>query len=243
MEFSKILHNTLGVVFARIKEIVVKRKLKKFNPGKYLLNPMPVYISQLANANPKLIEGFYGKIKDENAAKRFGTKDLDEFSYWAWRSCGIVGVQSIITTLEKAKGRKFKKTTMELVNECLSLKGYDIKKDKGWYHKSLVALAKNYKIRGFLHKFISSSEIALILANKRYVLASIKSDTGGHLLLLYGFKLDNKGKLEGFVYHDPNNFEKDGENNFVLKQDFDKLTTRRVISFNGAFYLKREKYD
>lgn len=243
MDFSRIFHNTFGIGITGAKELVIKRKLKKFKPGKYLLKPIPVYISQLANADPKLIEGFYGRIKDKNAAKRFGAKDLDQFSYWVWRSCGIVGVQSIITTLEKAKGRKLRKTTMELINECLGLKGYDIQKDKGWYHKSLVALAKNYKLHGFLHKFTSSSEIALILASKRYILASIKSDTGGHLLLLYGFKLDNKGKLEGFFYHDSNNFGKDGKANFILKKDFDKLTTRRIVSFNGASCLIMENYD
>jgi len=62
-------------------------------------------------------------------------------------------------------------------------------------------------------------------------LASIKSETGGHLLLIYGFRLGKDGQLQGFWLHDPNDFEKKGSARLVKKEDLERLFTRRAISF------------
>jgi hypothetical protein len=242
MSLSKTFHKTVGVGIAKARETVARRRLRDLEPGEYLVEPLPVYISQLADAERDLIEGFYGRIEDQKAAWRFGMEDLNQFSYWAWRSCGIAGVQAVVVTIRQANGLEFNKKTMDLVNEGLELKGYDTQTNKGWYHKSLVALAEKYGVSGSLHKYIPPSEIALILANSNYALASIKSDTGGHLLLLYGFRLNEKGQLEGFIHHDPNSFEKEGKGTFISRAAFDKLTTRRIISFSTVL-AKKHKND
>jgi hypothetical protein len=231
---SKTFHETIGVGIAFVRDEAAKKKLKEFETGEYQIEPIPVYTSQLADAKASQIEKFYGRIEDIQAAQRFGTEDLGKFSYWAWRSCGIAGMHSILKTIRGGREEGYTMTIMDLIREGMDLKGYDVVNDKGWYHASLVALAERHGVFASMHKFIPASEIALILARNNYVLASVKSDTGGHLLLLYGFCINELKELSGFTYHDPNNFGKNGEANFISKKDFDKITTRRIIAFRAV---------
>ncbi len=229
MGLSKTFHETIGVGIAKAREAAAKRRLKELEPGEHLVEPMPVYISQFANADRNLIEGFYRRIKDKVAAERFGAEDLNQFSYWAWRSCGIACIQAVLQTVYEYRGDKFELTTMDLIREGLELGRYDIEKDVGWYHKALVDLSRKHGLESCMQKFIPAPEIALIISNNNYVISSVKSNSGGHLLLLYGFKLKRKDELVGFWYHDPNNFKTDGMNRFISKEEFNKLSTRRII--------------
>jgi hypothetical protein len=226
-DIKKLLHETLGKGVAEIREQVAIRKLKSLETGSHFVHKRPFYISQLAGARKSLIDGFYGVIKDRDAASRFGTKDLKEFSYWAWRACGIAGLQMVLKTVY---GNKFGRKTTELIKECHDLGGYDRETDTGWFHKSIAKLAEKYGLKTEVKKFIPASEIALIISKGAFVLASIKSLTGGHFLLIYGFKLDDEGKLSGFWIHNPNDFEEDGKGKYASKKDFKKLSTRRIIS-------------
>lgn len=223
------------MVERRISKFLVE--VKQFALSKELLaveNPTPYYVSQIADADPKKIEKFYGRINDLEATHRFGTDNSDEFSYWAWRSCGICGVQMILQT---ELGKDFKKTTMDLVKEGLDLKGYDIPSDIGWYHQALVELASKYGVKAQTHKFVPSIEIALEIQKQNYVLASIKSEHGGHLLLVYGYKLDDQGKLKGFFVHDSNNYQEPGENKFVTVKEYERVAKFQTITF------ERKNYD
>jgi hypothetical protein len=224
---KRLLYKALGRSVAEIREQVAVRKLRPLKPGNHFVHKKTFYISQLAGARKSLIGGFYGVIKDRNAALRFGTKDLKEFSYWAWRACGIVGLQMVLKTVY---GDNFNEKTTELIRKCHDLGGYDIETDTGWFHKSIAKLAEEYGLKAELKKFVPASEIALIISKNAFVLASIKSSTGGHFLLIYGFKLNDEGELSGFWIHNPNDFEEDGKGKYVSKRDFNKLTTRRIIS-------------
>jgi hypothetical protein len=228
--FSKIFHSTVGVGIAQVRENMAQRHLSALNGNEILVSDeIPVYISQLANADPSKIEKFYGRISDADAAKRFGAKDIDEFSYWAWRSCGIAGVQMVLST---KLGESFNKKTMDLVKEGLEFGGYDVENDVGWYHTALSHLSEKYRISSEVRKFVPPSEIALEIAQNKYILASMKSKNGGHLLLLYGVKVAKSGGLQGFFVHDPNNYQSEGESKFIEIDDFKKLYTRRIIIFD-----------
>lgn len=225
-DLSRIFHKTAGRGIAEIRERIATKNLNGLE-GEFFAS-QPVYISQLANADGSKIEGLMGRIADEAAANRFGTADLNEFSYWAWRSCGVVEVQMILAT---ELGNGFNKTTMDLIREGLEVGGYNVETDTGWYHKALVKLAEKYGIKGETKKFMPSSEIAREIMEGRYVMVSLKSRLdGGHLLLLYGVNIQG-GSLQGFFVHDPFNFGKEGESQFMSKSDFDRLSTRRVIIF------------
>lgn len=230
-ELAKLFHDTAGRGIAEIREDSARKKLSKLSPGEHFCDLKPSYISQLANAKESHISEFYGKIEDEKAAERFGARDLDEFSYWAWRSCGLVGVEMILRSEGLIKPRK---TTMDLINEGLKLGGYDTRTDVGWYHRSLIELAQGYGLEAKAKKFVPPSEIALLISKGATVLASIYSKTGGHFLLLYGFSLDEQSRLKGFWTHDPNNYKETGQDKFVSISDFTTMSTRRIISVKNA---------
>lgn len=225
VDFKKIFHQTVGRGIALAKEKRVASEFSNLRVGEYFVGEKPVYISQLADAQLGSIEGFYERINDKDASARFGAVNLDEFSYWAWRSCGIVGVQMLLSTLLPS----FNKKTMDLVTEGLDIGGYDVGADVGWYHDALAKLTRKYGLKAETRKFISSSEVAKLVLDQKYSLASIKSNTGGHLLLVYGFRIGQNHKIDGFIVNDPNDYKTKGDEKFVAKKDFDEMFTRRVI--------------
>lgn len=229
---SQVFHETLGKKIADVREVLAQSELQNLQEGSYFVKNIPVYVSQLSGSKKNKIDSFYGQINDSEAARHFGADNLEEFSYWAWRSCGVVGLQMIFESEDK---ETFKQTTMDLIKEGLDMEGYDTDKDKGWYHQSLLDLAKRHGFKGRLDKFIPPSKIASYILEDNYVLASIDSETGGHLLLLYGFKLGQDGKIEGFWHHDPNDFVESGNRKYIKIEKFSRLSTRRavIIEKNG----------
>lgn len=220
-----IYHKTVGWLVSIFREIWFGLILSKYEDGLYKVSPEPPYISQLADSQREKIEGFYEAISDQLASKRFGAPDLNVFSFWAWRSCGVVGIQMVLQAQHRSG---FAKSTMDLINEGLEDDGYDLSTDRGWYHAALVAIAQRHGVAGRLSKFVSASQIACLVLQGNYILASIKSERGGHLLLIWGVRIRN-GKLVSFLIHDPNNFAEDGKSKEIARSSFKKLSTRRIV--------------
>lgn len=226
---AKIFHQTVGLAISKVRELNVANELKKKEPGDYFLSNKPSYISQLANADKNKIVSFYGIINDKEAVNRFGAKDVKEFSWWSWRSCGIAALQMV---LKAELGNKFNKTTMDLVREGLEIDGYDEVNDSGWYHSALLKIAQKYGFSGYLAKFTPVSQIPLLIDQDKYVLCSVKSETGGHIMLATGYKIEEKGMLSGLWFNDPSNYYHKGNDRYISKKDFEKIYTRRVIVIN-----------
>lgn len=236
---THIIHITVGRVITQLREIYFHIYLDKVKEGTYQVFPTPPYISQLADADFKKIDGSYGAIDDINAAKRFGTNDVSKFSYWAWRSCGIVGIQMILRAVGVSS---IKESTMNLIEEGLTIGGYNTHTDVGWYHRALILLAERRGVTGLQAKFISPSQIAKFVIEGKYVLASLKSARGGHLILIYGVVIKN-GDVLRFMIHDPNNFQSLGESKDISKVSFSKISTRRVMTFThkGVLCVKSDR--
>ena len=158
----------------------------------------------------------------------FYKSQIHNDKYWSERSCGIACVHMVLSTV---LGKSFDRPISKLIDEGLSFKGYDVEKDLGWYHKALVKLSVKYGLKAKQRKFLLSSELAVELLKHNYVVASMESIHDGHLILIYGFKMN--GRLDGFFYHDPYNKKQKGEAKFMKKQDFEKKFTRRVIIFSA----------
>ncbi|RJR30050.1 hypothetical protein C4564_01140 [Candidatus Microgenomates bacterium] len=190
-------------------------RLHNRRPGgvESIILAVPKYVSQLANADKTLISKSWGDIADSQAANRFGA-DLSTFNYWAWRSCGVVCIHMLLTT----KGIKIR--TMELVKEGLRMKGYDTENDIGWYHEALVELANKYGLEAESKRYLSVSGIVLALSSNKYVIASIHSSHGGHMILIYGAKILNNKQLLGFHYNDPNNHKRAGHKCYISIKKF-----------------------
>ena len=118
---------------------------------------------------------------------------------------------------------------MELIRKGNKLDGYDQKTDTGWFHDSLVKLITEYGFSARLKKFVPASELALDIHDGSFVLSSIDSESGGHLLLLYGYQMEKKGKLKGFWFNDSLDYREGGRHKFIEKRQFNKISTRRAI--------------
>ncbi len=192
------------------------------NNGSYFVNPKPIYINQFANT--KKLKGYRELINDKQAAKKFGVEDLEKFTYWAWRSCGIAAVQMIL----KTKIKNFSVSTYDLVKMGLKYSGYDIKNDFGWYHKSLCKILREYGLTANIRKYASKDEIAYLIGLNHCVISSVKASKEGHLILIYGVKVTDT-HVVGFWYHDPSTFNKEGRAQFIETSRYDKISKRSII--------------
>jgi len=158
--------------------------------------PSPEHINQLANPDPELIEEHYGTINDSEAAQRFGARNIQEYSYWAWRSCAIGALASVL----KANGTFDKNNLHELVREALLQDGYAYKNlrgatDIGWKHKVIAQMAESrghiaewgrYKLHDILGRVYTGSN----------ALISVSSERGGHMVVIKQFRQTEKGQYE-----------------------------------------------
>lgn len=184
----------------------------------------PTYVSQIANT-PDTNLLLYGTLNDKKAMKRFGARDIEEFTCWGWRSCGIVCIEMLLRTYNLIPSTI---KTMDLVNEGLKLKGYDIKNDIGWYHKALVKLAKSHGLTAKRVEPLDTQKIIRALKNNWYVMASVKSPSGGHLLLIFDTVSDGKS-ITGFRYHNPSSYKKDPKNQILPVEEFETISKGRGI--------------
>ncbi len=182
-----MLREFYGNIIVLLKEFISSVSLSKLKTGEvYGFRGEVLGTDQLCNPKPNLVEGYYGKIADAAAAKRFGTDNLEKYTYWSWRSCGVANVDTILKTLHKSSGSMY-----ELVNELANKGGYiGGTTDLGWKHKSLVECLENNGISAELGKHLSTGDILLLIERGAWVIASIKSritKETTHMVLLTGF--------------------------------------------------------
>ncbi|MFS8158595.1 MAG: C39 family peptidase [Candidatus Roizmanbacteria bacterium] len=214
--------------------------------GIYFITPKPPYMSQFidilpSSRNPDIL------LDSKRDLEIFGAKDAKEFTFWAWRDCGIACVKMILEAKNTGKG----KSMMDLTREGIDLGGYILYEkerfvDKGWFHLGLAKLLKKYGVSSTIKKWQSIQSVTNdIFSNKMVILSvtvprrtSIKEDgsfqgknnkkPGGHLLLATGVEMDGK-KIIGIYAHDPRGLEKYQEDTFIPKKVFDSIFSNRTI--------------
>ena len=171
---------------------------------------------------------------------------------WQRRSCGICALKMAMEFLKNTSNTSLRRPTSKLPDlDDLIKKGLQINNAYdprfGWVHDGLVALAKSLGFESSFRKEWpidgglpageadptsineSAENIVSILKDDLPVLASVKSDTGGHLILLIGFEKEGE-KLKGFYYHDPDAKKADeGKNKFIPLANFLELWKGRII--------------
>lgn len=187
-----------------------------------------VFVDQLQGVDPNKITKEYGEICDEAAAKRFGARNLQEFSYWSWRSCGIANMAMILKTEKLFNGKLF-----DLVRECLRINGYAFlnrfgREDVGWKHKSINQIFNRYGFFAEARKKMNSTDLLNLVKEGKYVIASIKSLSGSHLILIKGYEKKENGFK--FLINDPYLYkEKGGENIWLTDKELDCIFLKQAI--------------
>lgn len=179
-------------------------------------------VSQLCDPKPELVTAIYGEINDPEAAKRFGTKDLKEYSFWAWRACGIANVATVLKTLGHYDG-----TLYQLVKEVDSHGGYLHDGDIGWKHQALADSLGKYGLNAASTP-LSLNRMLYDLSQGVFVIASTQSRiAGGHMLLVIGFTwLGEETRLK---IYDPYNLDHKGGEREITLQEFKHLFRNRGI--------------
>lgn len=210
----KIIKNAFDSVLILLDGLIYSSQISSLKDKKFYgvdKNKKVVFVDQLGDPDPKLITRNYGSINDKRAAKRFGTNNINDYSYWAWRSCAIANVLMILKTEGLYAGSLF-----NLIKQIRRKNGYLDSdkwgnKDIGWKHQILVKTLQSYKLKASLLKRVSIPHLLNILASNRYVIASVKSrvqQKGTHMILVSGFiKMKDKVILH---YYDPMNLDNKG---------------------------------
>lgn len=235
--FNKIITKFLAVYY---------RTLVPSYSGDYFITPKPAYLSQFVRILPSTIK-LNDPLTNKSDIKKYGAKDIEEFSFWAWRNCGITCVKMIIDVKKKGKN----KSVMELTREGIKLGGYITHLngrfiDKGWFHHALVSLLEKYGISAKTKKWQTLESVAKdILENKLVILSVMlpgrshikedgsfkpkkKAKYGGHLFLATGIKMKGKN-IEGIFVHDPRGLEEYQKDVFVSTKVFRNIFQNRTI--------------
>lgn len=241
MRVREVLNNQI----TRLLQIKHRLELPNFH-GSHFISPQPPYISQFIGIYPSAID-LDTPLTNKDHIGEFGAKDAAEFTFWAWRNCGIACVKMILESENKAND----KTVMDLTHEGMSLGGYILYKDgefvdRGWYHKPLVLLMRRYGVDARTKRWQTPESVARDVLNNKKVMLSvhvpgrkyIKEDGsfnakenaryGGHLLLAIGVKIDGK-KIDGIYVHDPRGLERYKDNTFVPRAVLDRIFLHRTI--------------
>jgi uncharacterized protein YvpB len=149
---------------------------------------------------------------------------------WQKESCTIVNLAMALSYYGK------KVTTEELIAEGESIGGYCGEKI-GWDHESIVRLARNHGINAYRQEFRSNNKthqkeltekgiekLAQHIQKGNVATVSVRNkfeaSRGFHTILLIGVSRNLRGRITGFIYHDPDNEVTEGKNQIVDKQTF-----------------------
>jgi len=182
---------------------------------------------------------FYTQQVDFNDVNLQGFKSKEDAEHWQKRGCGIASVKMIIDGFQRHRGLKLSELYGKLIYKGLEIGGHC---ERGWIHKGLVELAKEYNILGQTFRLSNVSDIQLEIEKNRPCIASVSVgfnggrinskgeviQKGGHLIVVTGV-VREKGELKGFIVNHPSSYSGfNWENHFVSVEDFKK-------SFSGAF--------
>lgn len=228
MKLARVLRNFFRRCTNLIKDEVLMKRPSKVKGSRCFAHDEMVYLDQFAGAKKESMIEKYGEIDDEKAARRFGARNVKEYSYWAWRACGISNVAMVLKSEGLWQGKLF-----ELVQEGLLENGYVYRnkwgeEDVGWSHQSLI---KMLRARGLQAESVSQVSLERVLWSVykgRYAIVSVRSERGSHLVLVKGF--DDSGDNLRILVNDPFGYkEVSGENLWLSGREFSKKFIRQAI--------------
>lgn len=214
--------------------IVNSKQLEQLQRGEYYgFRGDLATVDQLGGPQPELVEAYYGKINDPEAAARFGTANLDEYSHWSWRSCGVANVATLLRT-----AHLFDAPLYQLVSDIRNAGGYLSANrwgdsDIGWKHDALRDALVSRGVQAELSTRLSVEGLLAAVAKGAAVIASVKSrlsDGGSHMVIVYGFQWD--GENTTLNVYDPYTLDgKGGVKTATLPEFTDNFLNRGIVTW------------
>ena len=84
-----------------------------------------------------------------------------------------------------------------------------------------------------MYLFFGLNSQAISIVNGDFVLSSLESPNGGHMILLYGVRIDDNHNVEGFWAHDPGDYKPLRKNIFLTSKEFLQRTKFQGITIHG----------
>jgi hypothetical protein len=192
-------------------------------------------------ASPDLVWEFIKQGRDLASDPRwaeYGADTPQEYAHWAMRSCGVVCVKMAVEGVMGIPPR----TVMDWVREGLALDGYltEIRRERpveiGWKHAALADLARAHGCDADPASGVTLVDIARHVRAGHLFIASVTSELGedapitrqnGHLVVVYGLSLDEQGRVESIIAHNPSGRRPAMQAGAILPAD------RFVAGFSG----------
>jgi Peptidase_C39 like family len=168
-------------------------------------------------ASPELVWDFVTHTRDLATDPRwaeYGAPSHAEYAHWAMRACGVVCIKMAVEGLTGIAPRP----VMDWVREGLAVDGYltEMRRERpveiGWKHAALADLARAHGCRAETASGLTLDDIGGHIHAGRVVIASVTSELGedapitrqtGHLIVVYGLSLDDAGRFEAVIAHNP----------------------------------------
>jgi hypothetical protein len=190
--------------------------------------------SEIKNESEKtIIESvpFFKQEITKDSYQENGFDSYEEAKHWENRSCGIVCLKMIIKALKP----ELTPTTKELLE--IGLKKHAYEERKGWIHKGLIEIGKEYGLEGNRESVGEDIEkIKKHILNKQLVIASVSHGfevgkkykledesiyivpKGGHLVVIFGVEEKNNLVDKLFLHH-PSSYKDYEWPNYEISKD------------------------
>ena len=203
-----MLKNTLRKIHSLPSHYSASHRITNLNDGDYITDSVS-YACQFASPNltKDILERRFNAEDDPNW-KIFGYATRSESAYWSWRQCGICCVKMVLDF------HGIERQVAELTKEGVSLGGYNIETDSGWYYKPIAKLLSTYDLTAriipyltveMLAKSLLLNKLAIISVNPEIIRGDkkiISHKKSGHLVVAVGFRIHD-GQVTGLFVNNP----------------------------------------
>lgn len=209
-----------------LEDFLYKILCKDTKSTNILLTKRPSLIYQCQWASPRLVKYFVShqiSAASDPKWQSFHFRSKKDYVFWSWRICAIACIKMVMNYFKLDNGESM----AVLTKDCLRLGGYDLKNDKGWFHRILITYLQQKGLNAAPLMFFSWKELVKSVANKTIFIVSISENERkvnplheGHLVVIVGIRMDHDQR--GIYYLDPSSLNSSIKNNlsFISWQSF-----------------------
>lgn len=142
----------------------------------------------------------YFSQRSRHAWLERGFKNANDAAYWEKRSCGIACLKMILDFIPEQKGQKF----ADIISEMVERGAY--KDGVGWIHEGLAHKLNDLDIDAQRLRIENIKNFKILIDQGNVFVVSVgagfnKGNKSGHLVLVVGYKEENKQVVSLIIHH------------------------------------------